>query len=164
MGMKYKDPSTGQLKELSLKAADTLPIGTIVDYDGEEVPEGWEEVPSNEPKILWTNPNPKKQFDEQTITLNSDDYDAYSIIFNEHTTEDLYYNNGLIPIGHGCRLEGGYGGAGGSATRSRQVDFTNNTRLTFQIGKIGIGTTAATTDNTVCVPIYIIGYKTGLFS
>ena len=44
MGMKYKDPSTGQLKELSLKAADTLPIGTIVDYDGEEVPEGWEEV------------------------------------------------------------------------------------------------------------------------
>ena len=43
MGMKYKDPSTGQLKELSLKAADTLPIGTIVDYDGETVPEGWEE-------------------------------------------------------------------------------------------------------------------------
>lgn len=43
MGMKYRDPNTGQLKELSLKAADTLPIGTIVDYDGEEVPEGWEE-------------------------------------------------------------------------------------------------------------------------
>lgn len=43
MGMKYKDPVTGQLKELSLKAADTLPIGTIVDYDGQDVPEGWEE-------------------------------------------------------------------------------------------------------------------------
>ena len=42
MGMKYKDPDTGQLKELSLKAADTLPVGTIVDYDGEDVPEGWE--------------------------------------------------------------------------------------------------------------------------
>lgn len=40
--MKYKDPATGQLKELSLKAADTLPIGTIVDYDGETVPDGWE--------------------------------------------------------------------------------------------------------------------------
>lgn len=45
MGMKYKDPTTGQLKELSLKAADTLPIGTIVDYDGQDVPEGWEQVP-----------------------------------------------------------------------------------------------------------------------
>lgn len=43
MGMKYRDPNTGQLKELSLKAADTLPIGTIVDYDGETVPDGWEE-------------------------------------------------------------------------------------------------------------------------
>ena len=42
MGMKYRDPNTGQLKELSLKAADTLPVGTIVDYDGETVPEGWE--------------------------------------------------------------------------------------------------------------------------
>lgn len=51
MGMKYRDPNTGQLKELSLKAADTLPIGTIVDYDGEEVPEGWEEVTD---KVLWS--------------------------------------------------------------------------------------------------------------
>ena len=42
MGMKYRDPNTGQLKELSLKAADTLPVGTIVDYDGETVPDGWE--------------------------------------------------------------------------------------------------------------------------
>ena len=41
--MKYKDPVTGELKQLSVKAADTLPIGTIVDYDGETVPEGWEE-------------------------------------------------------------------------------------------------------------------------
>lgn len=51
MGMKYRDPNTGQLKELSLKAADTLPIGTIVDYDGDKVPEGWEEVTD---KVLWS--------------------------------------------------------------------------------------------------------------
>lgn len=55
MGMKYKDPSTGQLKELSLKAADTLPIGTIVDYDGEEVPEGWEEVADYSTEEVKTN-------------------------------------------------------------------------------------------------------------
>lgn len=42
--MKYKDPVTGEMKTLSVKAADTLPIGTIVDYDGDEVPDGWEEV------------------------------------------------------------------------------------------------------------------------
>lgn len=42
--MKYKDPVTGEMKTLSVKAADTLPIGTIVDYDGDTVPDGWEEV------------------------------------------------------------------------------------------------------------------------
>ena len=41
MGMKYKDPVTGQLKEISLKTADTLPIGTVVAYSGSNEPSGW---------------------------------------------------------------------------------------------------------------------------
>lgn len=46
MGIKYKDPTTGQFKDISVKVADSLPIGTEVDYDGETVPTGWEEVDS----------------------------------------------------------------------------------------------------------------------
>lgn len=42
--MKYRDPETGEFKELYTKAADTLPVGTVVDYDGDEVPAGWEKV------------------------------------------------------------------------------------------------------------------------
>lgn len=41
MGMKYRDPNTGQLKELSLKAADTLPIGSVIAYSGSNEPSGW---------------------------------------------------------------------------------------------------------------------------
>lgn len=44
--MKFRDPETGEFKELYTKAADTLPVGTVVDYDGDEVPAGWEEVES----------------------------------------------------------------------------------------------------------------------
>lgn len=44
MGIKYKDPTTGQFKDISVKVADSLPIGTEVDYDGETVPTGWEQV------------------------------------------------------------------------------------------------------------------------
>ena len=40
--MKYRDPETGEFKELYTKAADTLPVGTVVDFDGDEVPAGWE--------------------------------------------------------------------------------------------------------------------------
>lgn len=42
--MKFRDPETGEFKELYTKAADTLPVGTEVDFDGTEVPTGWEEI------------------------------------------------------------------------------------------------------------------------
>lgn len=42
--MKYRDHDTGELKDIYVKASDTLPIGAEVDYNGTEVPEGWEEV------------------------------------------------------------------------------------------------------------------------
>lgn len=41
MGMKYRDPNTGQLKEISLKTADTLPIGAVIAYSGSNEPSGW---------------------------------------------------------------------------------------------------------------------------
>lgn len=39
--MKYKDPITGEYKELFLKTGDTLPIGTIVAYSDNEAPINW---------------------------------------------------------------------------------------------------------------------------
>ena len=60
--MKYRDPETGEFKELYVKAIDTLPVGTEVDYEGDEAPAGWEELKnipdptlySNEEKIIGT--------------------------------------------------------------------------------------------------------------
>ena len=40
--MKYND--NGTYKDIYVKAFDTLPVGTEVDYDGQTVPDGWEEV------------------------------------------------------------------------------------------------------------------------
>ena len=42
--MKYRAPDTREFKDITVKTSDTLPIGTIVDYDGTEVPSGWENV------------------------------------------------------------------------------------------------------------------------
>lgn len=39
--MKYKDPLTGEYKELFLKASDTLPIGAIVPYGSDDIPTNW---------------------------------------------------------------------------------------------------------------------------
>ena len=60
---------------------DSLPVGSIINFDGDEVPVGYEIVQNNA-KILWTNSNPNAtQFEAQDITLNSSDYDYFDILY-----------------------------------------------------------------------------------
>lgn len=40
--MKYND--NGEIKNIVVKAADSLPVGTIVEYDGDSIPAGYEAV------------------------------------------------------------------------------------------------------------------------
>ena len=42
--MKYRDPVTGEFKDVTVKVSDTLPIGAEVDYDGTTIPNGWEQI------------------------------------------------------------------------------------------------------------------------
>lgn len=42
--MNYND--NGTIKQITVKAGDTLPVGTEVDFDGTTIPAGWEEVPT----------------------------------------------------------------------------------------------------------------------
>ena len=49
--MKYND--NGEYKDIYVKAFDTLPVGTEVDYDGSTVPSGWTEV--DDPNVYSTD-------------------------------------------------------------------------------------------------------------
>lgn len=48
--MKVRD-SNGELKKVVLQANDSIPAGTIVDFDGDVVPEGYEKVEEEQKKI-----------------------------------------------------------------------------------------------------------------
>lgn len=50
--MKYK--YNNQWKEMNFKVSDTLPIGSIIDYNGETAPTGWEEVDGLIESGTWT--------------------------------------------------------------------------------------------------------------
>lgn len=122
-------------------------------------------------QILWTNPNPTSSFGEQTITLSSSDYDMYEIIFTPNilsTSSDISRQgtSGRILKGYGTRLFIAYAGAitSGANVFSRLVDYVSDTEIKFYVGLSAYGTTSRVEDNQVVVPIYIIGYKTGLFS
>ena len=78
--MKYKDPTTGNFKEINVKVADTLPVGSEVDYNGTTIPTGWEEVDSpndystEETKIgTWIDGKPiyRKVFDFGQLPVTS---------------------------------------------------------------------------------------------
>lgn len=71
--MKYND--NGEVKNIIIKSGDTLPIGTEVEYDGETIPAGWQEV-EVEHKIL------KKTVttDGWNTPLKLNDYDGYNFI------------------------------------------------------------------------------------
>ena len=53
--MRYYDETTQTYKELSIKALDSMPVGTIVEYDGQtsDIPSGWEQE-SDDPSIYST--------------------------------------------------------------------------------------------------------------
>ena len=55
--MKYKD--NGQWKEIYVKALDSMPVGTEVDFDGQtsDIPVGWERVQAKQidlETVVWT--------------------------------------------------------------------------------------------------------------
>lgn len=47
--MKYRKNASEPWKELYIKALDSMPVGSIVDYDGQvsDIPVGWEQVSDN---------------------------------------------------------------------------------------------------------------------
>jgi hypothetical protein len=119
-------------------------------------------------QILWTNPNPTSNFSAQAITLSSSDYDMYEILFitNLGDSTTRINTSGKLIKGYGTRL--GYVFAGstnpGANVCSRWVDYVSDTELTFATGYLAYGTTTRIENNGFIVPVYIIGYKTGLFN
>lgn len=135
--------------------SETLPIGTELDFNGliEDIPTGWEPV-SPQTKILWKNVNPNNTFNQQTITLSSDDYDFYEVYCSYNNGTASSYVNGYKTIkGKGLIIsEHGYGT---DLSVRRKVDYTDATHLLISSAYGG-----ANTDNGYLVPIYVIGYKT----
>ena len=102
-------------------------------------------------KILWTNPNPTAGFPAQTITLNSDDYDTYKVYYYISSSNLQVLTSESIK-GHGTRLM-----IPSITMEYRPVDASDNTHL-------HVGLPINTQQPVNGIPIYIVGYKTGLFN
>lgn len=115
-------------------------------------------------EILWENQSPTATFLPQSITLSSDDYDMLEIFYYDWIT-GKNFQSVKAPKGEKCTMitliqnnGNAYAGLRGYvATSDTELQFGNAIAL-IQGSSFNVGNA-----NDWCVPIYIVGYKTGLF-
>ena len=100
---------------------------------------------------LWENQNPSASFPSQTITLTKSlaNYSCYEIIFKQSNANERYFSTGKIPVGHGTILN-----AYGTNYRPTGTTVSGNT-IYFE--------NANASDNGYVIPVYVIGYKSGVY-
>ena len=122
----------------------------------ELIDENSSKINNLKPKILCINPNQSSSsFSAQNVSLNTDDYDYYEIIYMFSTTNTNCGSTGKILKGKGTMLVFiiNTGEIHGNTTRN--VNYNNATQLGFE----STITEAGGTSNNRCIPLYIIGYK-----
>lgn len=118
--------------------------------------------------ILWTNPNPTSNFGSQTITLSSGDYDVLEWYIGASTsgtylfTEKSIKGSGIsstfiTEINQGVNQYTGF--------IQRNIKYATDTTYNVAncLSRRNASQSTPTIDNGYMIPLYVIGYKTGLF-
>ncbi len=110
--------------------------------------------------MLWTNPNPASEFETQNITLNSNDYDVLEIYYVDDITTSMM-NTVKTKKGYGTNMS--YMSDSSIHWWTRKIECVSDNELLISKCTLVLETKPLT-DNAKCVPIYVVGYKTGLFN
>lgn len=154
--MKYND--NGTIKDIVIKSGDTLPVGTIVEYDGDIIPSGWEKVEKNI-NVLWINPDPLSEFANQTINLSSGDYDYLITCWY---TGGNNFDSVIMPKGRSTIMQTMVGLEDNTEinVRSRNMTYISDTSYSIDDGyEKMITATSRTINNARMVPYVFIGLK-----
>ena len=110
--------------------------------------------------ILWSNSNPTANFSGQQITLSSSDYDVLEIYWRSNESADGFFGDTIKFLkGYGSQME--FGSPFSTSKWIRRIVYVNDTTLNFWDC---LGVHDGQYHNDYDVPLYVIGYKIGLFS
>lgn len=81
--MKAINPSTGNLETVYVKALDSMPVGTEVDFDGDsaDIPTGWEQV-DGKSLVAYTLYNGQATNNNITLSDSAANYSQIEIFFH----------------------------------------------------------------------------------
>lgn len=112
--------------------------------------------------ILWTNPSPASNFAEQTISLDSDDYDILDFVWQTNIGENRTAITRTLK-GNGTQIDF-FSTAVATRVWTRRTTYVSD--VSYSIGncwRMEYGQTSIN-ENGYCIPLYVIGYKTNIFS
>lgn len=116
--------------------------------------------------ILWTNPNPTIVMAPTQITLSSSDYDILEIFYVNYTTDGKIISGRTIK-GNPTILTTLFFYNSNMYMGERIIEYIDATTLNIgNCRKIIDNSSISNTDvsNSWAIPLYIVGYKTGLFN
>lgn len=114
--------------------------------------------------ILWTNPSPTSAFAGQVVQVDLSDCDMYEILFMTSKEDTNCQSSGKIPKTFTTILNYSIGNASnGPYNMYRNISAISNTSITFTDSQVAYASTRTVSGDN-CIPLYIIGYKTGLFN
>lgn len=117
-------------------------------------------------QILWTNSNPTSGISANTtISLSSSDYDVLEIIWKRTSTQNVIYSYRTLKGSNVEMFCNSTQGDNAPWVRSRVLSYVDDTTFTADVGYLQFcNSTSRSNEKTGCIPLYIVGYKTGLFS
>lgn len=133
---------------------------SIQPYNGEIAHE--KDIDGFKGKVLWTNPDPQSSFSSQTISLASSYYDTLLCYVNLYaeSSRNLRIFSVECEKGNDIVLNIAADYSGKYGTFYRECTYVSDTQLNITGGSYqtssGLGT-----DNSICVPVKIIGYRRG---
>ena len=131
--------------------------GTTSEFSVRNGSTGPQGDPGPTPFIMWTNPNPGESFDKQMIELSTDDYDMYEIYYRQSPTSSTVLSiKGIAGQSTLLHFADGYSNEIGARGVYKQTD---RKQLSVETAYYGGNTTA---NNSYCIPLWVVGYKTGL--
>lgn len=147
-------PATNKVQD-----TDMNEIKEVVNNNAAETSSNTTNISNITGQILWTNPNPSSAISsDTTITLSSDDYDILKVFYKQSLNNNAMYTQEWVKtFNTRIGIESTDGVAYRTLTRVSDTNITIS--KTFTTSAYPESTTA-----NWCIPIYIIGYKTGLFS
>lgn len=147
-----------------VKAEDMNEIKSVVNNNASEISTNTQDIANITGTILWTNSSPTSNFTAQDINLSSSDYDVLEVYYTigANTTDMMSQK---VIKGYGTLLQCNIIANNNIYHRYRTFSRTNDTKYAVGSGyqQTTNSGTASQADSAIC-PIYVVGYKTGLFS